>query len=104
MAPAPSKLYEPGPPSGGAIRQNIDVVQFSSETGLELLPVILRQTGTTSEGMERQWPAPNLGVDKHYGYAFQWFGLSLLIGGLYVWFQIIRRFFFRSKEPLRHVQ
>lgn len=104
MAPPPSKLYEPGTSSGGAIRQNIDLSQFSSESGLQLLPVTLRQTGTASEGMDRQWPAANLGVDKHYGYAFQWFGLSALIGGLYFWFQVIRRYIFRSKEPLRHVQ
>lgn len=104
MAPPPSKLYEPGTSSGGAIRQNIDMAQFSSESGLELLPVTLRQTGAASEGMDRQWPAANLGVDKHYGYAFQWFGLSALIGGLYLWFQVIRRFIFRSKEPLRHDQ
>ena len=31
------------------------------------------------------------GVDKHYGYAFQWFGLSSLIALLYVWFQLVRR-------------
>ncbi len=104
MAPPPSKLYEPGTSSGGAIRQNVDLVQLSAETGLELLPVTLRQTGAASEGMDRQWPAADLGVDKHYGYAFQWFGLSALIAGLYLWFQVIRRFIFRSKDPLRHVQ
>jgi len=32
------------------------------------------------------------GVDKHYGYAFQWFGLCGLMALLYVWFQIVRRF------------
>jgi surfeit locus 1 family protein len=29
-------------------------------------------------------------VHKHYGYAFQWFSLSLLTVGLYVWFQLIQ--------------
>jgi surfeit locus 1 family protein len=104
MAPPPSKLYEPGASSGGPIRQNIDLVQFAAESGLELLPVTLRQTGAASEGMDRQWPAANLGVDKHYGYAFQWFGLSALIAGLYLWFQVLRRFIFRSKDSHRHVQ
>lgn len=104
MAPPPSKLYEPGASSGSPIRQNIDLVQFAAESGLELLPVTLRQTGAASEGMDRQWPAANLGVDKHYGYAFQWFGLSALIAGLYLWFQVLRRFIFRSKDSHRHVQ
>jgi len=30
------------------------------------------------------------GVEKHHGYAFQWFGLSALIALLYVWFQIVQ--------------
>jgi surfeit locus 1 family protein len=104
IAPPPSKLYEPGSPAPGPIRQNVDLVQFSAESGLALLPVTLQQTGTASEGLLREWPAVNLGVDKHYGYAFQWFGLSALIAGLYLWFQIIRRFISRPKDPQLHVK
>jgi surfeit locus 1 family protein len=104
IAPPPSKLYEPGSPSAGPIRQNVDLVQFATESGLALLPVTLQQTGAASEGVLREWPAVNLGVDKHYGYAFQWFGLSALIAGLYFWFQIIRRFISRPKDPHPHVK
>jgi surfeit locus 1 family protein len=104
IAPPPSKLYEPGSPSVGPIRQNVDLVQFATESGLTFLPVTLQQTGATSEGVLREWPAVNLGVDKHYGYAFQWFGLSALIAGLYLWFQIIRRFISRPKDPHSHVK
>ncbi len=43
-----------------------------------------------SEGLLREWPQAATGVEKHYGYAFQWFGLALLIALLYVWFQIVR--------------
>ena len=103
IAPPPSKLYEPGSPSVGPIRQNVDLVQFAAESGLALLPVTLQQTGAASEGVLREWPAVNLDVDKHYGYAFQWFGLSALIAGLYLWFQIIRRFISRPKDPSNHV-
>ena len=38
----------------------------------------------------RQWPAPAVDVAKHHGYAFQWFALSALIAGLFVWFQLVR--------------
>jgi surfeit locus 1 family protein len=103
IAPPPSKLYEPGSPSAGPIRQNVDLVEFAAESGLALLPVTLQQTGAASEGVLREWPAVNLGVDKHYGYAFQWFGLSALIASLYLWFQIIRRFIFHPKDPSNHV-
>jgi surfeit locus 1 family protein len=98
IAPPPSKLYQPGSPSADAIRQNLDLEQFRTESGLALLPVTLVQTGAASEGLLRDWPAINLGVEKHYGYAFQWFGLCALIAGLYLWFQIIRPSKSRMKE------
>ena len=58
------------------------------------------QTGPASEGMQRDWPVIGAGVDKHYGYAFQWFGLSSLIALLYVWFQLVRRFVRPRSRPL----
>jgi hypothetical protein len=54
--------------------------------------VSLQQTGPASEGLQRDWPAPALGLERHYGYAFQWFGLSALVVILYVWFQFITPF------------
>ena len=88
IAPPPSKLYEFKGREAGPIRQNLDMADFRIEIGLPLLEVSLLQTGAPSEGLLRQWTAPNLGVDKHYGYAFQWFGLCGLAVILYVWFQI----------------
>jgi len=46
----------------------------------------------------REWPQPVAGVEKHYGYAFQWFGLGALITMLYVWFQIVRPNTFLKKS------
>ena len=97
IAPAPSKLYDFAGTSVGPIRQNLDLSQFSAEIHQPLLDVTVLQTGGASEGLLRQWPEPSAGVDKHYGYAFQWFGLAGLIAILYVWFQIVRRFFFPSR-------
>jgi cytochrome oxidase assembly protein ShyY1 len=72
------------------IRQNLDLEAFRAETGLPLrTDVSLQQTGAASEGLQRDWPAPALGVERHYGYAFQWFGLAALVVFLYVWFQFI---------------
>lgn len=92
IAPPPSKLYEPGVAGGGPIRQNLDLAQYSTETGLVLIPVSVQQTGAATDGLLRDWPEVSTGVEKNYGYAFQWFGLSALIAILYVWFQIVRRF------------
>ena len=89
IAPPPSKLYEFKGAESGRIRQNIDISAFSREIALPLMPVSMIQTGPANEGLLRDWAAPNVGIDKHYGYAFQWFGLCALMVGLYVWFQII---------------
>jgi surfeit locus 1 family protein len=89
IAPPPSKLYEFKGADLGPIRQNLDLDAFRAETALPLPNGVLLQTGAPSEGLLRDWAAPNLGVDKHYGYAFQWFGLCALVLVLYVWFQLI---------------
>lgn len=102
IAPAPAKLYELGGAGGGAIRQNLDLAQFRVESGLALMAVTLQQTGAPSEGLLRDWAAVNGGVDRHYGYAFQWFGLAALIAVLYFWFQIVRRFIYRPKDTSLH--
>ncbi len=91
LAAAPSRLYELGAGQGGAIRQNLDPAAFAQESGLALLPMTVVQTAAdTDDGLLRHWPAPDLGLHKHYGYAFQWFALCALILILYVWFQLIR--------------
>jgi surfeit locus 1 family protein len=95
LAPPPAKLYELGTAQPGPIRQNLDLAQFSAEVGVPLVPVSILQTGAASEGLLREWPVVSTGIDKHYGYAFQWFGLSALMAILYVWFQIVRRFISR---------
>ena len=88
VAPAPEGQQ---PPVGSSpIRQNLDLEAFRAETRLPLrTDLSLQQTGAASEGLLREWPAPALGVEKHYGYAFQWFGLAALVTILYVWFQIV---------------
>ena len=88
---APSKVYEFVPAASGVIRQNLDLQALEREVGRPFLPVtVLQQDGEAADGLLRAWAAPDAGLHKHYGYAFQWFSLSALILGLYVWFQTIR--------------
>ena len=93
IAPAPGRLFEFDKAAAGLIRQNLNIAAFARETGLVLRPVTVVQEdapGQPLDGLKRQWLQPAAGVEKHHGYAFQWFALSALITGLYVWFQIIR--------------
>jgi surfeit locus 1 family protein len=90
LAPWPSRLYDFGGEEKGPIRQNLDWQAFKQETRLNLPKFTLLQSGAPSEGLLREWPVVASGVEKHHGYAFQWFGLSALIALLYVWFQIVQ--------------
>ena len=74
----------------------------TSPPGLWLAAAHL-QRGSTLPNLRRDWPAVALGVEKHYGYAFQWFALAALILGLYLWFQFFRRPTARFQETQAHV-
>ena len=93
VAPAPSRLFEFADAASGPIRQNLDIASFARDTGLDLLPLSVLQLdapGSTADGLLRHWPAPAADVQKHYGYAFQWFALAAGIAFLYVWHRFIR--------------
>lgn len=90
LARNPARLYTFDGADTGPIRQNLDLDTFARETGLRLRPVSLLQESPAGDGLQRDWPRPAADVHKHYGYAFQWFALCALIGGLHVWFTILR--------------
>ncbi len=89
VAPLPSRLLEFAAEPTGLIRQNLDLPPYAKEVGVPFRPLSVWALDD-SPGLLRQWPAPVVDVSKHHGYAFQWFALSALITGLYVWFQIIQ--------------
>ena len=83
-----------------AIRQNLDLAGFAATSGLKLATTYsVLETGAASQGLQREWPQVGSGVSKHYGYAFQWFGLASLITTLYVWFQFITPWRRRHQGP-----
>lgn len=93
VAPAPARLYQFATDAGGAIRQNLDLDESARALGRRVAPLTVLQTDAPADGADgllRDWPLPAVDIHKHHGYAFQWFALSFLITGLYVWFQVIR--------------
>lgn len=61
-----------------AILQNVNVADVSRQTGLKLLSFVMEQTSASPDGLQRDWPMPSAGSDKHRAYAFQWYALSLM--------------------------
>ncbi len=53
--------------------QNWSIDRARERWGEAVLPFALLQAGTADDGLVREWPRPDAGVDKHLGYALQWF-------------------------------
>lgn len=47
---------------------------------------VVQQTSSAADGLVRDWPAPSAGVDRHRGYAVQWYALAALAAGLSAWY------------------
>lgn len=88
-----SQAYALGSDAKGLIRQNLDIAAYANEISTPLLPFVIIQINDDSppgqEGLQRDWPSIDHGVEKHLGYAVQWFLLAGLIGGLYLWLGLI---------------
>ena len=92
ITPWPSRLLDLGEVEQGSIRQNLDPGVLPGDAQWLGVALSLQQSGPSDEGLRREWVLPGTGVDKHYGYAFQWFTLSALVALYYFWFQIVKRF------------
>ncbi|HEX4511848.1 MAG TPA: SURF1 family cytochrome oxidase biogenesis protein, partial [Burkholderiaceae bacterium] len=83
----------------GPVRQNLERQQFETETGLSLRPVTIVEDATADnagDGLARRWTAPAVDVDRHYGYAAQWFAMSAACLVIYAWLVFVRPRFQRS--------
>jgi surfeit locus 1 family protein len=59
-----------------AIVQNLDLAEFAQASRLTMQPFLLEQQTDTHDGLVHDWPRPSAGIDKHLGYAFQWYALA----------------------------
>jgi surfeit locus 1 family protein len=67
----------------GSVRQNLSIAEFAAETGLRFVPVVIEQHSPAEDGLERDWPRPDIGSDRNEAYALQWYAfaaLSLVLG------------------------
>lgn len=60
----------------GAIVQNVDIAEFARTANIRMQPFVVEQTSDAKDGLVRDWPRPSSGIDKHRGYAFQWYALA----------------------------
>jgi surfeit locus 1 family protein len=70
----------------GGIWQNLDFDAYERASGRRVARFVVQQTNDTGDGLQRRWMRPDTGVDKHRGYAFQWYGLAALAAALTAFF------------------
>jgi len=69
-------LGQEAPLVPGAIVQNLALADVARASGHVLQTFIIEQTNDSGDGLVRDWPLPTTGIDKHRGYAFQWYALA----------------------------
>jgi surfeit locus 1 family protein len=88
---ASSRYLELAPGSGtGRLWQNLDLDRYRAWFG-DLPDWQVLQTAPAGDGLVRDWPVPDTGVAKHRSYAVQWFSMSALIVGLWLYFVVFKR-------------
>ena len=77
----------------GSVWQNLDPGRFTAATGLAVLPIVIEQDAgdARGDGLIRNWPPPDLGIDAHRSYMLQWIAFAGVIVALWVWFNFLRK-------------
>ena len=75
----------------GKVWQNLTLERYRQAVPIPLQPFVILQESTLEDGLAREWDPPDLGVDKHYGYAFQWLALALTALVFYLVTHVKRR-------------
>jgi len=68
----------------GIVWQNLVLARYAKWSGLKLQPIVIQQASAADDGLARVWDRPDTGVNKHRGYAFQWYALATTILIAYV--------------------
>lgn len=100
-------LAKAGQTEAGRVWQALDLTRLAAraDVGLPLCPAhgtgpaclaswLALQSSDTDDGLVRDWPLPAAGIDRHRGYAFQWYCLAALGAALtagYAWRLFSRR-------------
>lgn len=73
-------------PALPGIWPNLEFEDYERVSRLKVPRFVIQQTSDTADGLRRAWVRPEAGVEKHRGYALQWYGLAALSAGLTLYF------------------
>jgi surfeit locus 1 family protein len=73
------RAYEPVEQKpGGPVWQNVTPARFAAFSGLALESWVFEQHSALDDGLVRDWPRADAGIEKHESYALQWYSLAAL--------------------------
>jgi surfeit locus 1 family protein len=79
----------------GAVWQNLSLARYrawyQTKHRAELPDRMLLQTSPAADGLLRDWPQPDTGMERHLGYAAQWFAMTVAIIALYAYYGLWKR-------------
>ena len=79
------RVYQLEPDSGeGSVWQNLSIERYRARWNMPVFAFVIQQTNEIDDGLRREWPKVDRGVDTHRSYAVQWFALAGLIAVVYV--------------------
>ncbi len=81
---APRVLAAGGGTPEGRVWQGLSFDDFARWSGLALQPVFLEQHSAAEDGLVRDWPAPDFGIEKHLSYSIQWYLIAALSAVLFL--------------------
>ena len=73
--------------------QNLDFARYRQAVDFPLQPVVLQlDPESAGGGFIRDWPRPDERIERHVGYAWQWFGFAAATVGIWLYFLFRPRF------------
>ena len=78
---------EPAGSGWQPVWQNLDLARYRQVVDFPLQPVVLQLDPQSSGGgFVRDWPRPDERIERHIGYAWQWFGFAAATIGIWLYF------------------
>lgn len=74
---APRVLMAGGGQPAGRVWQGLTFDEFTQWSGLALQPVFLEQHSPLADGLVRDWPKADFGIEKHTSYSIQWYLIAV---------------------------
>ena len=80
----PSKFYtldkdDPASEKWPTVWQNLDFELYKKKSRLQLQPIIVQMSKNSIGSYVYDWSRPDLRVNTNLGYAFQWYGMAVLL-------------------------